>query len=206
MRRLLASVAVMATATAHAELPFTDNSYAAAVPTMETVLGHVNGAEITAPDEAIRYLEKLKDTAPERMKLIQYAESWEGRPLVYAVIGSEENMARLDGIKAGLDKLASGELAEGERDDLVADLPAVTWLAYGVHGNEITSTDAGLALAYHLLAAQDDAVVDKILEETLVVIDPMQNPDGRARFVSSFEQARGLEIQGARYAAERDEP
>ncbi|GGY42257.1 M14 family metallopeptidase [Parvularcula lutaonensis] len=205
MRSLFASVAVLA-ASAHAELPFTDGSYAAGVPTMQTVLGHVNGAEITAPDEAIRYLEKLQAAAPERMKLIQYAESWEGRPLVYAVIGGEENISRIDEIKEGLDRLASGVLSEEERDALVEELPAVTWLAYGVHGNEITSTDAGLALAYHLLAARDDATVDEILDETIVIIDPMQNPDGRARFVSSFEQARGLETQGAAYAAERDEP
>ncbi|MEQ9317037.1 MAG: M14 family metallopeptidase, partial [Henriciella sp.] len=72
--------------------------------------------------------------------------------------------------------------------------------------DEISSTDAGLALAYHLLAARGDAIVDTILDETIVIIDPMQNPDGRARFKASFEAARGLETFADRHTAEHDQP
>ena len=59
------------------------------------------------------------------------------------------------------------------------------WLIHGVHGNEISSGDAALAEAYHLLASQGDAGVDAVLRDALVLIDPMQNPDGRARFIAS---------------------
>lgn len=65
----------------------------------------------------------------------------------------------------------------------------MTWLAYGVHGNEISSTDAALMIAYHLLAAKDDARAAKIMGETIVVIDPMQNPDG-ARASSATSSPR----------------
>ena len=44
-----------------------------------------------------------------------------------------------------------------EAKKIAASLPAVIWLSYGVHGNEISSSDAALAEAYHLLAAQGDA-------------------------------------------------
>ena len=54
---------------------------------------------------------------------------------------------------------------------------------HGVHGNEISSADAALVEAYHLLASQGDAGVDAVLRDALVLIDPMQNPDGRARFI-----------------------
>jgi hypothetical protein len=60
----------------------------------------------------------------------------------------------------------------------------VVWLIHGVHGNEISSSDAALAEAYHLLAARGNADVDLTLREALVIIDPMQNPDGRNRFIT----------------------
>ena len=44
--------------------------------------------------------------------------------------------------------------------------------------------------AYHLLAAQGDADVDTVLRHALILIDPMQNPDGRARFVFQNLQGR----------------
>ncbi|MEE4211202.1 MAG: M14 family metallopeptidase, partial [Parvularcula sp.] len=205
-RALLASTALMFGA-ASAQLSFVEAEYESDIPTLKSVVGHAPGLDITSPAEAMTYLEKLQAAAPDRMKIVQYAESWEGRPLVYVVISSPENMERLDEIKKDLDRLADGRSVTGrERERLIEELPAVTWLAYGVHGDEISSTDAGLALAYHLLAAEGDENAQRILDETIVIIDPMQNPDGRARFMNSFDAARGLEVQGAREAAERDQP
>ena len=61
----------------------------------------------------------------------------------------------------------------------------------GVHGNEISSIDAGLLAAYHLLAAQNDEIVAAAMANSLVLIDPMQNPDGRDRFINHFRQTVG---------------
>ena len=66
----------------------------------------------------------------------------------------------------------------------------MVWLVHGVHGNEISSGDAALLEAYHLLAARGDAGVDAVLRDALVLIDPMQNPDGRARFLFQNLQGR----------------
>lgn len=206
MRVLFSCLLGAVSAAAHASLPYTDANYDADVPTVEEVLGHASGAEISSPEEVIAFMEALAAAEPERMKLFEYARTWEGRPLVYGVIASEENMARLDEIKEGLATLSDGGPVTARRARMVRDLPAVVWLGYGVHGNEITSSDAALGLAYHLLASEDDEQVEAILENTIVLIDPMQNPDGRARFVANFEQSRGLEISGDRFAAERDEP
>jgi len=155
----------------------------------------------------IRYFEALEDHAPDRIKVFEYARSWENRPLVYAVIGSAENIARLDAVKDGMQALADPRVTdEASADQLVGLLPGSTWIAYSVHGNEISPTDAGLMTAYHLLAAQNDETTNKILENTLVFIDPLLNPDGRARFVHNFETAIGLEPDGSAMAAERNEP
>ena len=60
--------------------------------------------------------------------------------------------------------------------------------------------------AYHLLAAQGDADVDAVLRDALVLIDPMQNPDGRARFVFQNLQGRAAGPDPTPYNAEHDEP
>ena len=90
--------------------------------------------------------------------------------------------------------------------DIIADQPAITWLSYGVHGNEISSTDAAMLTAYHLLASRGDDRVADIMQDTVVIIDPMQNPDGRDRFIQSFTSAVGLRPDSDRLAAEHDEP
>ncbi len=206
MRAFLIALASFAAGAAQAGLPYTTNQYDEDIPTQESVLGFASGQEIVSPAETLTYFNALRDAAPNRMRIVEYAQSWEGRPLVYGVLASEENMARLDEIHQGLDMLADGSEVKGRRVQMVRELPAVVWLGHSVHGNEIGPMDSALGLAYHLLAAEDDPRVDAIFENTIVIIDPAQNPDGRALFVSNFERARGLEIQGARYAAERNEP
>ena len=171
------------------------------IPTLEQVVGHATGARITAPDEAIDYVEALAAAAPDRVRLVPYAQSWEGRPLVYMVITSAANMQRIDAVRADLQQLGNGT-APGS----LANVLPVTWLSYGVHGDEISSTDAGLAMAYHLLASQGDPTVDEIMTNTVVIIDPSQNPDGRARFVNKYREQLGIMPFGDRYTAGHDQP
>ena len=177
------------------------------IPTLEEVVGHDFREVVTPPDDVIRYIEALAEAAPDRTRLIRYAESWEGRPLVVLVIGSAERMARLDDVKAGIARLADPRgLSNDEAEVLLAELPVVTALMHGIHGNEISSSGAAMAEAYHLLAATGDADVDLILTESLVLIDPMENPDGRNRFVYQNEVAQARWPDEAAYSAEHDEP
>ena len=83
-------------------------------------------------------------------------------------------------------------ISESEAEALIEQLPAIVWLSYGVHGNEISSADAALLLAYYLLA-DGDTTFDSIRDNVLVIIDPAQNPDGRARFVQHYQQHAGIE-------------
>lgn len=177
------------------------------IPTLESFAGHDFGGEVTRPEQAIAYIRALEAAAPERVEVFSYATSWEGRELVYAVIGSPERMADLDRVREGMAALANpGDLTAAERDRLIEEMPIVVWLSYGVHGDEISPTGAGLRTAYHLLAAEGDETVETIFDNALIIIDPTQNPDGRARFVNSFESARGLEPSPDRYAVEHDQP
>ncbi|MEW6321875.1 MAG: M14 family metallopeptidase, partial [Acidobacteriota bacterium] len=181
--------------------------YDPAIPTLEQVLGHAPGERITPPEGVGAYLQALAKAAPTRTRLVEYARSWEGRPLWLLVVGSPDRIAALDEIKKGLQRLADPRgLAAADGARLVRELPVVVWLIHGVHGNEISSSDAALLEAYHLLAAQGDEGVDLVRREALVLIDPMQNPDGRARFVFQNLQGQAAVPDPAPYNAEHDEP
>lgn len=182
-------------------------NYDPAIPTVEDVLGYRAGDRITWHRDAIRYFESLAEAAPNRISVARYAQTWEGRDLIYVVVTSAENMARIDDVKAGMQRLADPrQTTRAEAEEIIAGQPAVTWLSYGVHGNEISSTDASMLTAYHLLASRGDARIADIMRDTVVVIDPMQNPDGRDRFVHHFEMSEGIVADSSRISAEHDEP
>ena len=181
--------------------------YDPSIPTLEATVGHAPGARITTHADMLRYLQALEQAAPDRLRLVTFGQSWQGRDLVYAIVTSPENLARVDEIKAGMQALRNADRTEaGEARRIIETQPAVTWLSYSVHGNEISSTDAALLTAYHLLAAQNDSRVAQILDQTVVIIDPLQNPDGRERFILRYEMSRGLVPDSDRLSAEHNEP
>ncbi|RMF12862.1 MAG: peptidase [Alphaproteobacteria bacterium] len=197
--------------TAAPALPFGDEFAQApvdpAAPSPAAVLGHAPGERITPPKDAVRYLHALARAMPQRVRLTEFAHSWEGRPLVVATISGRRNIARLEKIRDAIARLADPRIGAG-KDRLrerIDDLPATVWLTYAVHGNEISSTDAAIAAAYYL-AAGEDARAKAIRHDAIVFIVPVQNPDGRARFIHEFRQALGLVPQADRFAAEHDEP
>jgi len=107
-------------------------SYDAAVPTPRKVLGYDFGDRISSHANIMRYLQALAAAAPNRMKVFEYGETWEGRELVYAVIGSEANISRLPEIRAAMQKLHDPrKTPQAEAQKLSSELPAIIWLAYG---------------------------------------------------------------------------
>jgi hypothetical protein len=182
-------------------------TYDPSVPTLAKIAGHEPGERITKHADIIRYMEALASAAPNRVKVFDYGKTWQGRRLIYVAVGSEANIRRLGELQSAMKKLADPRVTpEAEAKKLMASLPAVVWLGYGVHGNEISSPDAAMLTAHHLVAARNDKMVADILANTIVLIDPAQNPDGRDRFVQSFEQHLGLEPDPSPLAAEHVEP
>jgi hypothetical protein len=175
-------------------------SYDESIPTLESVVGHPWGENISSHAEIESYIRALSDRS-DKVLLREYGRTWEGRALYLLIVGSERNLGRLDEIRAGTRRLAYPSAAT----ESLEELPATVWLAYGVHGNEISSPDAALLTAYHLAAARNDDLVDAILADCIVLIDPLQNPDGRDRFVHHFRQNRGRWPDADPHAAERNE-
>ncbi|WGM40483.1 M14 family metallopeptidase [Caulobacter sp. NIBR1757] len=180
-------------------------AYDAAIPEPKSVIGHDLGERLTLSADVRGYFETLAKAAPDRIRVGDYGRTWEGRVLPYAVISSGRNMVRLDEIQANARALADPRRTDAARARaIMADQPAVVWLAYSVHGNETSPAEAAMATARHLLASRDPAVA-QWLERTVVILVPTQNPDGRDRFINGYEAGFGLEPDGDPASAERAE-
>ena len=181
--------------------------YDAAIPTLDQVTGHAWGTEISAHRDVEAYIRALEAAAPDRVRVLRYGETWQGRGLYYVAVSKPEHVSRLPAIQAAMQRLADPRgLDDRAADALIDELPAVGWLANCVHGDEPSGTDAALYVLYHLVAAKGDPLVQQILEETVVLIDPLQNPDGRDRFVFYTRGARGRWPDPTPTAAEHSQP
>lgn len=178
------------------------------IPRLKETLGYDFGERITKYAGLEKYLHILAKSS-ERVKLFTYGESYEGRKLYYLLISAPQNLQRLEPTKSNLEKLADPRAtSEAEAEAIIAQnptMPVITWLGYNVHGNEHSTGESALLLAYHLSAGLD-AETNFILDRSIVVIDPMQNPDGRERSVNYFYSAFGINPNPDANAAEHVEP
>ncbi len=154
-------------------------TYSEDVPSPLAFLGYKMGARHTRPDEIVDYFREIAAVS-ERVSLVKYGETYEGRPLIAAIVTSPNLQARLESIQADNRRL-SEEPGAVTDDDLEA-MPVIAEMHYTVHGNEASGSEAALVLLYHLAAGSGEPV-ESLLERAVVIIDPCINPDGRDRFV-----------------------
>ncbi len=156
----------------------------------EQLLGHPLGQRPASPEELMQAVETWVRQSP-RLKLETYGQTHEGRPLVLVVATDPTRMDQLDTVQTAMQRLHDPEgLGEREAEQLIEQTPAVAWMAYSIHGNESSGSDAALALLYWLAASESEDV-HQLLRELVIVIDPSMNPDGRARFVQSMREFAG---------------
>jgi hypothetical protein len=159
------------------------------IPTPKEVLGYDLGDRYTSYEGISKYIDALAAAAPDRMKVVTYGTTYEGRALRLAVLASPANLARLDEIRADSRKLADPRTtSDKEAGELARTMPAIAWLSYGVHGNEASSPEAALDVLYRLLAPGDPGTAG-LLDSMVVIVDPLLNPDGHERYVN-FEVTR----------------
>ena len=157
-----------------------------AVPTPRSVLGYEVGDRFTPHHMLMRYVDRLAATS-RRLHVDTVAHTFEGRESVLVIATSEANHARLDQIIADARRVGS---AAPDAAAAAARMPAIAWLGYTVHGGEASGTEAAIALMYQLAAGRD-AATQAILDSVVVLIDPVQNPDGHERHVQDVNRARG---------------
>jgi hypothetical protein len=140
--------------------------------------------------ELAAYLNAL-DGKSDRVRIETHATTHEGRALYNVFISSPENIRNLDKIRADLTAYANPKTSPRDAEAMRGKLPAVAWLGYSIHGDECSGVDAAMTLIYHLVASTDPEIV-KLLNRVVIIIDPIQNPDGRERYLSMLETYRGF--------------
>ena len=127
----------------------------------------------------------------DRLKVVEYARSHENRPLHAVFISSPKNLNNLNAIKDKVSQLADARITNDRKaKTLISEMPAIAWMAYSIHGNETSGADAALGVIYHLIASEDNDILE-LLDDMVIIVDPVMNPDGRARFAKNLEQYRG---------------
>lgn len=152
------------------------NALAQELKSPSEFLGYELGTQFTRHHEVVDYYQYLAKVAPDRVQLNEYGKTNERRPLLLAYVSSAENIKNLENIRAEHLKNTSGEGNPSK---------AIVWLSYNVHGNESVSTEASMQTTYELLTTKSD-----YLENTVVLVDPCINPDGRDRYVNWYNETK----------------
>lgn len=158
-------------------------------------LGYELGEKWTPHHKVLSYFEHVADESP-MVTLTEYGTTNEGRELVYAVVTSSVNHQSLEEIRMNNLRLAgleSGSPTENQK--------AIVWLSYNVHGNETSSSEAALNTVYKLVTENAEW-----LQNSVVIMDPMVNPDGRDRYVNWFRSVVGEEKNVHPETREHNEP
>lgn len=161
--------------------------------------GYELGDRFTNHYRVAAYFEHVAQADPVHVKVQQYGETYEHRPLLIAIIASEENMKNLETIRT--DNLKRAGMMEGKPTSKIA----LVWLSYNVHGNEANSTEASMKTLYELVNPAN-AKSKEWLKNTVVILDPCINPDGRDRYVNFYNQAGGIPYNADPQAREHQEP
>lgn len=151
--------------------------YTESVPSPQAILGYGPGEKHTTYFDQQRYLEAIQRAAPDRVKLIEYGKSTQGRPLRILVIGDPERMQQLDSIQQANLRLAQGVGTESDQK-----IPSIVWINETIHGDEAASFESGMWLIYNLVAGQSEQL-KRARQNSLVVVNPCYNADGHERFV-----------------------
>ncbi|QIL39421.1 zinc carboxypeptidase [Pedobacter sp. HDW13] len=158
----------------------------AQLKTPDDFLGYELGSHFTPHHKVADYFRQTVAASPKNTKLIEYGKTNEGRPLLVAIVSTPENINRLEQIRNNNLKLTAGT---NNNVDLSSQ-PAILWLSYNVHGNEASSTETSMKMLYTLVSGTNKPATEW-LKNTVVVIDPCLNPDGRDRYVNYFNSVVG---------------
>lgn len=175
------------------------NLYGQELKSPEKFLGYKLGDKFSRHHRVVEYFRYIGETLPN-VEVIQYGETYEGRPLIYAVITSPENFKSLEDIR--INNLKRAGMAEGAP---TADKRPIVWLSYNVHGNEASSLEASMLTLYEL-ANPANTKTQEWLKQVVVIMDPCINPDGRDRYANFYNQYGNVPPNSSPNAKEHREP
>jgi hypothetical protein len=172
------------------------------IPTPAEVLGFTPGDDrkLASWDQVVDYFQKL-DAASDRVTFETLGNTTMGKPFVMATISSPANLARLEDFKKIQDQLADprklGPLATRDRKaaELIRQGKTIVLITCGIHSTEVGSYLSSMLIA-HRLASSTDADVQKILDNTIILLVPSLNPDGVDIVKNWYDKTLGTPFEG----------
>ncbi|MEO0525821.1 MAG: M14 family metallopeptidase [Bacteroidota bacterium] len=151
-------------------------SYDENIPKPSDVIDHEVGEWHVTHDKLVYYMKSLANSS-DRITIEDRGKTFEGRPILLLTITSPENHKRIEKIRG--EHVALTDNGGGSLQ--VDTMPIVVYQGFSIHGNEPSGSNASLAYAYYLAAAQGPAI-EGLLKDMVILLDPCFNPDGLQRF------------------------
>ncbi|HEY0764520.1 MAG TPA: M14 family metallopeptidase [Pyrinomonadaceae bacterium] len=172
------------------------------VPTPAEVLAFTPGEDrkLASWDQVVDYFQRL-DTASDRVKFETLGTTTMGKPFVMATISSPANLARLEEFKTIQDQLADprklGPLATRDRKatELIRKGKTIVLITCGIHSTEVGSYLSSMLIA-HRLASSTEPEIQKILDNTIILLVPSLNPDGVDIVKNWYDKTLGTPFEG----------
>jgi hypothetical protein len=163
-------------------------SYNPEIPTPASIIGHELGDWHITHDKLLQYMYRLAESS-DRISIENRGETFEGRPLILLYISSPKNQKNLQEIRK-----KHVLLTEKGADNIeVTNLPIIVYQGFSIHGNEPSGSNAALAVAYYLAAAEGPEI-ELLLDKSVILFDPSYNPDGLQRFAYWANMHKGKNI------------
>ena len=174
----------------------------AKIPTPTEVLGFTPGDDrkLASWDQVIDYFQRL-DSASDRLVFQTLGQTSMNKPFVMATISTPANLARLEEFKKIQDELADprklGPLATRDRKaaELIKRGKTIVLITCGIHSTEVGSYLSSMLIA-HRLASSTEPSIQKVLDNTIILLVPSLNPDGVDIVKNWYDKTLGTPFEG----------
>ncbi len=158
-----------------------------AIPSPTDFLGRIAGAagEMTRPEGIFGYLKALAEASP-RVHVEAIGRTEEGREILLVAVADEDGIRTLAELKSDTAALADPRMTDPDlAEAIIARARPFYYINAGLHADETGPPEAMMELAYRL-AVSEEPMIRRIRERVVVLINPVANPDGRAKMVDWF--------------------
>ena len=166
-------------------------------PSPEAHFGFRLGSDgkLASADDIDTYFQAVA-AASDRVRLADIGLTTDGHRTIAAIVSSPENIRNLDQIRAANQQLADPRtLTDDDARRLAATHKAVIAIGASVHATEVGATQTAAELLYTLASATDTATLHQ-LDNLVVIIIPMLNPDGHRLVVDWYNRNKSTTFEG----------
>ena len=165
----------------------------------EKVFGFPMGADrqLVNWEQIVSYFTMLDENSP-RVKTVELGKTTLDRPMIMAIISSEETFTDLDKFRGIQEQLARPyTLSERRARRLIEEGKIVVLISMNIHSSEIAASQGALEMAYELATGTDEKT-RHILNNVILLLIPSLNPDGQDMITQWYLSTVGTPYEGSR--------